>query len=109
MAAEETLALLAMHQGGTLEQQGRRQDVAGDGGEDVDGGAHSWRLGGAEATAVGCCWEYDRTLVLVCETQGCGSWIYLGTSSSGSGYSSGSTNNSNSRNTQQQQQQQQQE
>lgn len=40
VAAEELLPLLAMHQGWTLEQQCRSQDVAGDGGEDVDGGAH---------------------------------------------------------------------
>lgn len=42
VAAEEPPALLAVHQGGTLEQQGRREDVAGDGGEDVDGGTHGW-------------------------------------------------------------------
>lgn len=49
VAAQELLPLPPMHQSGTLEQQGRRQDVAGDGGEDVDGGAHGWRLGGGAA------------------------------------------------------------
>lgn len=53
MAAEEPLALLAVHQGGTLEQQGRREDVAGDGGEDVDGGAHGWSAGRWDGWTVG--------------------------------------------------------